>query len=109
MASSMLFSACTFTMDVPPEFSGFPKDTTAYTSIFNRASSKKSTLHAPTIRAILAYMRLYQATTAGEPVDGLGAIGTQNGKKIIAEYVGGRKDIQGVVYTMSNGSVLASV
>ena len=109
MASSMLFSSCTFTMDVPPEFSRFPKDTTVYTSMFNRASAKKSTLHAPTLRAILAYMRLYQATTAGESVDNLGAIGTQNGKKIIAEYVGGRKDIQGVVYTMASGSVLASV
>ena len=85
MASSMLFSSCTFTMDVPPEFSRFPKDTTVYTSMFNRASAKKSTLHAPTLRAILAYMKLYQATTAGESVDGLGAIGTQNGKKIIVE------------------------
>lgn len=109
MASSMLFSSCTFTMDVPREFSRFPKDTTAYISMFNRASTRKSTLHAPTLRAILAYMKLYQATTAGEPVDGLGAIGTQNGKKIIAEYVGGRKDIQGVVYAMDKGSVLASV
>lgn len=109
MASSMLFSSCTFTMDVPTEFGRFPKDTTVHTSMFNRASVKKSTLHAPTLRAILAYMRLYRATTAGEPVDGLGAIGTQNGKKIIAEYVGGRKDIQAVVYTMASGSVLASV
>ena len=109
MANSMLFDSCTFKMDVPPEFNSFPKDTTAHTSMFNRASSKKSTLHAPTLRAILAYMKLYRATTAGDPVDELGAIGMQNGKKIIAEYVGGRKDIQGVVYTISNGSVLASV
>ena len=63
MASSMLFSSCTFTMDVPVEFSRFPKDTTVYTSMFNVASAKKSTLHAPTLRAILAYMRLYHATT----------------------------------------------
>lgn len=109
MANSMLFDPCTFTMGVPSEFASFAKETTIYTSVFNSASVKKSTLHAPTLRAILAYMRLYNATTAGEPVDGLGAIGTQNGKKIIAEYVGGRKDIQGVVYTMASGSILASV
>ena len=109
MANSMLFDSCTFRMDVPPEFGSYPRDTTAHTSMFNRASAKKSTLHAPTLRAILAYMRLYQTTTAGGSIEGLGAIGTQNGKKIIAEYVGGRKDIQGVVYTMASGSVLASV
>ena len=109
MANSMLFDSCTFRMDVPPEFGSYPRDTTAHTSMFNRASAKKSTLHAPTLRAILAYMRLYQATTAGGSVEGLGAIGTQNGKKIVAEYIGGRKDIQGVVYTITSGSVLASV
>lgn len=85
MANSMLFDSCTFRMDVPPEFGSYPRDTTAHTSMFNRAPAKKSTLHAPTLRAILAYMRLYQATTAGGSVEELGAIGTQNGKKIIAE------------------------
>jgi len=96
-------------MEVPSEFKSFPKDTTEFTSVFTKISAKKSTLHAPTLRAILAYMKLYHATTAGESIEGLGAIGTQKGKKIIAEYVGGRKDIQAVVYTKENGSILASV
>lgn len=109
MSASILFDSTTFAMDVPKEFSSFPKDTTVYTSVFNNASTKKATLHAPTLRAILAYMRLYKATTDGEPIDGLGAIGTQRGKKIVSEYVGGRKDIQCVVYNKDGGSVLASV
>jgi len=109
VANSILFDSCTFTMEVPSEFKSFPKDTTEFTSVFTKISAKKSTLHAPTLRAILAYMKLYHATTAGESIEGLGAIGTQKGKKIIAEYVGGRKDIQAVVYTKENGSILASV
>ena len=109
MASSILFNSCTFTMDVPKEFSSFSKESTTHVSVFNRMTAKKSTLHAPTLRAILSYMKLYKATTEGSSVDELGAIGMQNKNKIIAEYVGGRKDIQAVVYTISSGSVLAAV
>ena len=109
MPNSMLFDASTFTMAVPPEFDSFPKETTIYTSMYNNASSKKSTLHAPTLRALMAYIRLTKASTDGASVDELGAIGTQNDKKIIAEYIGGRKDIQAVVYNKSTGGILASV
>lgn len=109
MASSMLFDPCTFTMEVPLEFKSYPKESIVHLSVFNVGSVKKATLHAPTLRAILAYMRLSKATTDGASVEGLGAIGTQNNKKIIAEYIGGRKDIQGVVYKKENGSILASV
>lgn len=110
MPNSMLFDACTYTMAVPLEFDSYPKDTSKYVSMYNNAgTSKKSTLHAPTLRAILAYMNLSKASTDGLPVDGLGALGTQNDKKIIAEYVGGRKDIQCVVYNKSTGGILASV
>lgn len=109
MPNSMLFDACTFTMAVPPEFDSFDKDTTIYTSVYNVGSTKKSTLHAPTLRALMAYMRLSKASTDGASVEELGAIGTQNGKKIIAEYIGGRGDIQAVVYDKSKGGILASV
>ena len=109
MPNSMLYDACTFTMAVPPEFDSYPKDTPIYTSGYNVGSIKKSTLHAPTLRAIMAYMNLSKASTDGISIEGLGAIGIQNGKKIIAEYIGGRKDIQCVVYNKSNGSILASV
>ena len=109
MANSKLFDSCTFTMDVPKEFDTYPRDSTTYTSMYNVGSAKRATLHAPTLRAILAYMKLSKATTDGTSVDGLGAIGTQNDKKIIAEYIGGRKDIQAVVYNKGSGSIIASV
>lgn len=109
MSNSVLFDSCTFTMEVPPEFKLYPNESTAYASDFNTMVTKKSTLHAPILRAILAYIKLSKATTDGISVDGLGAIGTQRGKKIIAEYIGGRKDIQCVVYTKDTGSILASV
>lgn len=109
MPNSMLFDSCTFTMALPPEFSGFDKETTIHVSMYNTGSVKKSTLHAPTLRAVMAYMRLSKASTDGTPLDGLGAIGIQSDKKIIAEYVGGRKDIQLVVYNKTTGGVLASV
>ena len=109
MANSKLFDSCTFTMAVPPEFSSYPNESTVHTSMYNVGSAKRATLHAPTLRAILAYMKLSKATTDGTSVDGLGAIGTQNDKKIIAEYIGGRKDIQAVVYNKSSGGILASV
>lgn len=109
MSNSVLFDSCTFTMEAPPEFKSYPNESTTYVSGFNNMVTKKSTLHAPTLRAILAYIKLSKATTDGISVDGLGAIGTQRGKKIIAEYIGGRKDIQCVVYTKDTGSILASV
>ena len=109
MSNSVLFDSCTFTMETPPEFKSYPNESTSYASVFNTMVAKKSTLHAPTLRAILAYIKLSKATTDGISVDGLGAIGTQRGKKIIAEYIGGRKDIQCVVYTKDTGSILASV
>ena len=109
MPNSMLFDSCTFIMGVPAEFDAYPKETTVHTSLYNNASVRKATLHAPTLRAILAYMRLSKASTDGLPIDGLGAIGSQNDKKIIAEYIGGRRDIQAVVYNKSTGGVLASV
>lgn len=109
MANSKLFDSCTFTMAVPPEFSSYPNESTVHTSVYNVGSAKRATLHAPTLRAILAYMKLSKTTTDGTSVDGLGAIGTQNDKKIIAEYIGGRKDIQAVVYNKGSGSIIAAV
>jgi len=108
VANSILFDASTFTMAVPPQFDSFPKESSVHLSKYNFGGTvKKSTLHAPTLRAVMAYMNLSKASTDGAPLDNLGAIGTQNGKKIIAEYIGGRKDIQAVVYNISSGSILS--
>ena len=73
MSNSVLFDSCTFTMEALPEFKSYPNESTSYASVFNTMVAKKSTLHAPTLRAILAFIKLSKATTDGISVDGLGA------------------------------------
>ncbi|MBR0277909.1 MAG: ATPase [Clostridia bacterium] len=111
MPNNLLFDSVTFTMECPAPFNGssVPRERTDVYSAYNTASAKKSTLHAPTLRAVLAYMKLFKATTDGDPTDNLGAIGTQNDKKFVGEYVSGRGEIQGVIYNRENESIMASV
>lgn len=111
MPRNLLFDSVTFTMECPSPFNdpSVPRDRTDVYSVYNTMSAKKSTLHAPTLRAIFAYMKLFKATTDGAPLDTLGAIGSQNDKKLIAEYVSGRGEIQGVVYNRDSGGIIAAV
>lgn len=111
MASHTLFESITFTMECPEPFNdaSIPRRRTDVTSVYCPASAKMASLHAPTLRAILAYMRLFKATTDGVSVESLGALGTQNDKKIIAEYISGRGEIQAVVYNKEKNSLVASV
>ena len=109
--ASLLFESVTFTMQCPEPFDNLSiarESTTSY-SKYNIASVKKSTLHAPTLRAIMAYIKLYKASTDGDSVENLGAIGKQGDKKFIAEYVSGRGEIQGVVYNAEKGTLIAGV
>lgn len=111
MPSNILFDSGTFTMQCPSPFddASIKKESTTAYSIYCRASAKKSTLHAPILRAVLAYMKLFQAMTDGASVEGLGAIGKQTDAKYIAEYVSGRGEIQVVSYNADSGSLIASV
>ena len=98
-------------MECPKPFDdpSIARDSTTVYSKYNVASTKKSTLHAPTLRAIMAYIKLYKAFTDGGSTENLGAIGKQGDKKVIAEYVSGRGEIQGVVYNRTSGSLIAGV
>ncbi len=111
MPNNLLFDSGTFTMQCPSPFDdpSIKKESTTEYSIYCVASAKKSTLHAPTLRAVTAYMKLFQAMTDGTPIEGLGAIGKQTGTKYIAEYVSGRGEIQVVSYNADSGSLVASV
>lgn len=108
---NLLFDSRTFIMAYPPPFddTSIARESTTACSKYNVASVKKSTLHAPTLRAIMAYIKLYQAFTDGGSTENLGAIGKQGDKKLIAEYVSGRGEIQGVVYNRDSGSLIAGV
>ena len=56
-------------------------------SQYNTSSTaQKATLHAPTLRALLAYAKLVSATENGQSVDDLGAIGHQGNTYRISEY-----------------------
>ncbi len=108
---NLLFDSVTFTMACPPPFddTSIARESTTVNSRYNVASVKKATLHAPTLRAVMAYIKLYQAFTDGSSTEELGAIGKQGDKKLIAEYVSGRGEIQGVVYNRDSGSLIAGV
>ena len=60
-------------------------------SRYNTLANRKSTLHAPTLRAILAYAKLVHETDSGNSVEGLGAVGHQNGTFYVSEYVSASK------------------
>lgn len=61
-------------------------------SQYNTSSTaQKATLHAPTLRALLAFVKLVSATENGLNTDGLGAIGHQGNTYRISEYRSGNK------------------
>ena len=71
MAKSKLFADWTWRQELPKEFadpSVQPKRTDVF-SKYNSTSSKQSSMHAPTLRALLAYAALVNAVEQGDPVD----------------------------------------
>jgi MoxR-like ATPase len=110
MARGKLFESWTFKLSLPapfddPSYSG-QKDFGL--SRYNSAGSmQKSSLHAPTLRALMAYARLVNATELGEDTDGLGAIGHQDNRYRIAEYVSANKK-DCVVFVSNSGKFIAS-
>ena len=80
MAKTKLFESWTFRLQLPPPFDD-PKYSGAKPMGFSQyntsSTAQKATLHAPTLRALLAYAKLVSATENGQSVDDLGAIGHQ--------------------------------
>mgnify|MGYP000272017328 CR=1 FL=1 len=79
MAKTKLFESWTFRLQLPPPFDD-PKYSGAKPMGFSQyntsSTAQKATLHAPTLRALLAYAKLVSATENGQSVDDLGAIGS---------------------------------
>lgn len=78
-------------------------------AVFNDIASKhctqphkKATLHAATLRAVLAYMEL-ENPSGSIPPDKLGAIGTQSNNFVTAEYPSKTGNLHVVVYNQLNG------
>ena len=89
MAKTKLFESWTFRLQLPPPFDD-PKYSGAKPMGFSQyntsSTAQKATLHAPTLRALLAYAKLVSATENGQSVDDLGAIGHQGTTYRISEY-----------------------
>lgn len=109
MSKTRLFDSWTFRLTLPapfddPQFSG-AKDIGL--SQYNTAGrTRKATLHAPTLRAILAYAKLTLASDQGQSTEGLGAIGHQDSNFKIAEYMSANKT-DCVVFSPITGKFIA--
>ncbi len=104
MAKTKLFDSWTFALALPAPFDdpGCAGAKPFGMSRYNTVSVKKATLHAPTLRALLAYAKLAHESEAGSSVEGLGAVGHQGTTYRIAEYVSADKtDL--VVFNQNTG------
>ena len=101
MAKVKLYENRTWSMSLPKPF-----DVTVNTvstklySRYNTAATKKSTLHSPSLSAILAYLDMDTIYTPASTSES--AIGTQ-GDKVIAEYRSRTGEIHAVVFNKKNG------
>lgn len=110
MARGKLFEAWSFRLEMPkpfddPSYSGM-KDF-GLSKYNNTGKLKKASLHAPTLRAIMAYAKLVSASEQGQDTTGLGAIGHQDKNFRIAEYKSANKT-DCVAFSTATGKFIAS-
>lgn len=94
MAKTKLFEGWSFRLQQPapfddPQYSG--AKAMGFSQYNTSSTAQKATLHAPTMRALLAYAKLVSATENGQSTDGLGAVGHQGTTYHISEYRSGNK------------------
>lgn len=104
MPQSKLFQNWTWSRDLPEPFngSGITSPRTDTVSKYNTMSSPRATLHAATLRGVLAYMAL--DSTVGTPAPGTkGAIGSQNDDIVVAEYASNSGQVHAVTFNKNTG------
>lgn len=110
MPRGKLFESWSFKLTIPAPFDD-PKYSGAQDhglSKYNYAGSvKKATLHAPTMRALLAYAKLANAVESGTYSEELGVVGHQGSTYHVAEYCSANKR-DCVVFSPSTGKFIAS-
>lgn len=109
MAKCRMFDSSTFRLALPAPFDD-PKYCGAKpygTSMYNMVSgAKKATLHAPTLRAMLAYAKLMSASNNAKDTTGMGAVGLQGSTFRLAEYCSaGKTDC--VIFNQTTGKFIA--
>ena len=107
MGKCKLFDFWTWKRELPKPFDDI---VTKYTEIRSKYSppSAASTLHASTLRAILAYMALDHADEWPGKDKPLGAVGTQADNFVIAEYPSRTGSTHVVVFNNTNGKFTAA-
>lgn len=100
MAKTPLFGNWTWKLSLPIPFDKSNNISTTHHSRYCTASIKKSTLHAPILNAVLAYLDMDTSLNPGSASPC--AIGTQ-GEKIVAEYQSRSGEIHAVVFNRKNG------
>ena len=105
MANIPLFATWTWKMPLPAPFDKVTNNvSTTHYSKFCTVSTKKSTLHAYALQAILSYMDMDTSITPGTA--SLCAIGTQK-DRIIAEYTSRTGEIHAIVFNINVGKFIA--
>lgn len=110
MPRGKLFEGWSFKLSLPapfddPQYSGAQDHGQSQYNYAGRV--KKATLHAPTMRALLAYAKLANATEAGTYTEDMGVVGHQDSTYRIAEYCSANKR-DCVVFSPSTGKFIAS-
>jgi len=102
MGKTKLFDNWTWKRHLPEPFNTSAAKRIDIWSVHNTSTDKASTLHAPTLSAILSYMEIDENAAAK------GAIGT-NGSMIIAEYPSHRGETHICVFNKDTGKFIAGV
>lgn len=110
MPNGNLISNWSFKRKLPEPFEDYTDDPIRKDvySKYCTQPQKRSTLHASTLRAILAYMEL-ENPPGGTASEELGAIGSQGNNYTIAEYPSKTGDLHVVIYNRTNGKFIADI
>lgn len=108
MAIGNLIPSWSFGRNLPSPFEDYT-DNNIRTDVYSKyciQPNKRSTLHASTLRAILAYMELESPDGTKSPEE-LGALGSQGNNFTIAEYPSRTGKLHVIVYNRINGKFFA--
>jgi len=109
MASRGLFQKFTWDVPIPEPFNALPlRSTTSYSDYAKTVSTPRSTLHAPTINAIMEYIRIVKDDAdVDDGPKALGALGAQNENYLVGEYVTEGGSLECSVFMKETGSFVA--
>ncbi len=109
MATNKLFEKWTWNRTLPEPFNDSSVELRQkVSSSYNTTKNAYSTLHAATLRALLNYAKLINASNAGASLDGLGSVGTQTSAMDIVEYPSSDGTTHIVVYNRLKGKFIAA-